>query len=62
MSAKQNLVQRPLPPAVRPGATPGVASSNSNAGKIAEISKQLNKASGMQAVRLAAQLTSLRRR
>jgi hypothetical protein len=64
MAAKADLVQRPLPPApIRPGAQPpsGASSHSSNAGQIAEVSRRLSNASGMQAIRLAAKLTSLKR-
>jgi hypothetical protein len=60
-AAKQDITRRALPPApIRPGASPAGAVSN-NASKISEVSRQLNSASGMQAIRLAAKLTSLKR-
>jgi hypothetical protein len=60
--ARQNVERKPLPPAVRPGAqAPGMA-SNSNAGRIAELTRQLNNASGQKALRIAAALTSERRK
>jgi hypothetical protein len=63
MAAKQDLVQKPLPPAVRPGAqAPGASSHSSNAGRIAELTRQLNNASGQKALRIAAALTSERRK
>jgi hypothetical protein len=61
--ARKNIERTPLPPAIRPGAQPpsGASSHSSNAGQIAEVSRRLSNASGMQAVRLAAKLTSLKR-
>jgi hypothetical protein len=62
MAAKQDLVSRPLPPAVRPGAQAPGMSSNSNSSRIAELTRQLNNASGQKALRIAAALTSERRK
>ena len=62
MAAKQEIVQRPLPPAVRPGAQAPGATSASNAGRIADLTRQLNNASGQKALRIAAALTSERRK
>jgi hypothetical protein len=60
--ARKNIAAKPLPPAIRPGAqAPGV-SSTSNSGRIAELTRQLNNASGQQALRIAAALTSARRK
>jgi hypothetical protein len=50
-AAKQDITRKALPPApLRPGSQAPVASYNSS--KIAEVSRQLNNATGMQAVRL----------
>jgi hypothetical protein len=60
--ARKNIVAKPLPPAVRPGAQAPGMSANSNAGKIAALTKALDSATGMAAIRIASQLTSLRRK
>jgi hypothetical protein len=58
-AAKAAVVAKPLPPAVRPGSQ---APASGNAAKIAALTKQLDNATGMQAIRLASQLTQLRRK
>jgi hypothetical protein len=60
--ARKAIVQKPLPPAVRPGAQPPGAGATSNAGRIADLTRQLNNASGQKALRIAAALTSERRK
>jgi hypothetical protein len=61
MAAKQDLVQKPLPPAVRPGAQPPGAGATSNAGRINELTRQLNNSTGQKALRAAAALLSAQR-
>jgi hypothetical protein len=60
--ARRDVERKPLPPAVRPGAQAPGAGVHSNAGKIAELNRQLSSATGMQAIRIASQITSLRRK
>jgi hypothetical protein len=60
--ARKNVERAPLPPAIRPGQQPPGASSHSNAAKIAELNRALSNATGMAAIRIASQLTSLRRK
>jgi hypothetical protein len=60
--ARKAVERTPLPPAIRPGSNPGAASTNSNASRIADLTRQLNNASGQKALRIAAALTSARRK
>jgi hypothetical protein len=60
--ARKAIATKPLPPApLRPGANPGTSVA-SNAGRIAELTQALGRASGNKAVQIAAQITSLKRR
>jgi hypothetical protein len=61
--ARKNI-PRSLPPApLRPGSQGApAATTNYNAGKIAELTQALSRASGNKAVQIAAQITSLRRK
>jgi hypothetical protein len=57
--AKTSIAQKPLPPVLRPGSQ---APASGNAAKIAALTKQLDNSTGLAAMRLAAQITQLKRK
>ena len=62
VAAKQDITRKALPPApLRPGAQAPGMSSNSNSGRIADLTRQLNNSSGQKALRAAAALLSAQR-